>query len=202
MEVNYTPAKADNSKLKRSHNRLAPLLDAAAKLFSIKGYKETTMRDIGAEILMQPGSVYYHFKSKQELLLAVYEEAVKRINSRTKSAIVSRDEPWQKLESAVIAHVEAILDQSNYARVLVSVLPDKAPELRSELTAMRDEYEQIFIDVIDELPLQKDVNRKLMRLMLMGAMNSTQSWFRKGEETPADIGRELVRYLRYSIEAQ
>ncbi|MEQ8835713.1 TetR/AcrR family transcriptional regulator [Haliea sp.] len=194
-------AKPDTTKLKRSHNRFLPLLDAAAKLFSSKGYKETTMRDIGAEIVMQPGSVYYHFKSKQELLVAVYEEAVKRIKSRTKSAIASQDEPWQRLESAVVAHVEAILDQTDYARVLVSVLPNKAPELRFELAAMRDEYEQIFIDLIDELPLKKDVNRKLMRLMLMGAMNSTQTWFREGEEKPAAIGRELVRYLRYSIEA-
>ena len=56
-----------SGKAGRSHNRLQAVLDAGAKLFATKGYKATTMRDIASEAGMLPGSLYYHFESKQDL---------------------------------------------------------------------------------------------------------------------------------------
>ena len=61
-----------SGKAGRSHNRLQAVLDAGAKLFATKGYKATTMRDIASEAGMLPGSLYYHFESKQDLLLEIY----------------------------------------------------------------------------------------------------------------------------------
>jgi len=188
-----------SSKARRSHSRIQPLLNGAAKLFAIKGYKETTMRDIAAEVGMLPGSMYYHFKSKQELLLAVYAQAVIGIKTRLESAIALEHDPWKKLEIAVITHVETILDQNDFARIMIGVTPDKAPEIQQELTAMRDSYEQIFIDIIEDIPLKKDLNKTLFRLMLLGALNSTQIWFHKGAFKPVDIGREFIRYLKGSV---
>ena len=188
-----------SAKTRRSHSRVQPLLNGAAKLFAAKGYKETTMRDIAAEVGMLPGSMYYHFKSKQELLLAVYEQAVIGIKNRLESAIAAEQDPWEKLEIAVITHVETILDQNDFARIMIGVTPDKAPEIQQELTAMRDSYEQIFIDIIEDIPLKKDLNKTLFRLMLLGALNSTQIWFHKGAFKPVDIGREFIRYLKGSV---
>jgi len=157
------------------------------------------MRDIAAEVGMLPGSMYYHFKSKQELLLAVYEQAVIGIKTRLENAVAAEQDPWERLEIAVITHVETILDQNDFARIMIGVTPDKAPEIQQELTAMRDSYEQIFIDIIEDIPLKKDLNKTLFRLMLLGALNSTQIWFHKGAFKPVDIGREFIRYLKGSV---
>jgi AcrR family transcriptional regulator len=48
----------------------------AASLFAQRGYAATSMRDIALGVKMLPGSVYYHFASKEELLVAVYEAGV------------------------------------------------------------------------------------------------------------------------------
>lgn len=189
------------TKARRSHNRIQPLLEAAAKLFATKGYKETTMRDIASEIDMLPGSVYYHFSSKQELLLAVYEQAVSGIKKRLETAIASKEDPWQKLELAVVNHVETVLDQNDFARVMIGVLPDKAPEIHQELTAMRDGYERLFIEIVDELPLNKGVDKGLLRLMLLGALNATQSWYKEDKIKPSEIAQHFVRYLKDPVSA-
>ncbi len=188
-----------SSKTRRSHSRIQSLLNGAAKLFATKGYKETTMRDIATEVGMLPGSMYYHFNSKQDLLLAVYSQAVIGIKTRLESAIALEDDPWKKLEIAIITHVETILDQNDFARIMIGVIPEKAPEIQQELTVMRDSYEQIFIDIIDDIPLKKGLNKTLFRLMLLGALNSTQIWFHKGAFKPVDIGREFIRYLEASV---
>ena len=64
-----TALKSETPKT-RANNRIDVLLDASARQFAEAGYKATTTRDIAKQVNMQPGSVYYHFKSKGDLLLA------------------------------------------------------------------------------------------------------------------------------------
>ncbi len=44
------------------------ILDVSLTLFSSKGYKATTMRDIAAEVGVRQGAIYNHFKGKEEIL--------------------------------------------------------------------------------------------------------------------------------------
>ena len=186
----------DQSRPRRSHNRIQPLLDAAARLFAGKGYRETTMRDIGAEVGMQAGSVYYHFKSKEELLLAVYAIAVEGIEARVLAALEGVEDPWKRLEVAVVTHLETILDRDDYSSVMIGVTPDKADEIVADLVALRDRYESHFVEIIEDLPLAKGTDRRLLRLMLLGALNSTRNWYREGDSSASAIGRSFVRFLR------
>ncbi|MEM1110964.1 MAG: TetR/AcrR family transcriptional regulator [Pseudomonadota bacterium] len=184
------------TKASRAHNRLKAVLDAGAMLFATKGYKATTMRDIASAAGMLPGSLYYHFASKQDLLLAVYQQAVDEIRTRTEAAAAAEAEPWSRLEAAVVSHVETILDESNYAKVMIGVVPLDAPDIADELTALRDGYERSFKTLIAALPLDSKTDKKLLRLTLIGAINASQLWYRPGRYSPARIGREVVRMLR------
>ena len=186
-----------STKRQRSHNRVQPLLDSAARLFAERGYRETTIRDIAAAIDMLPGSVYYHFASKQELLLAVYAVGVTNITQRVEAAAAAcaNAGPWARLEAAVIAHLETILDQSDYARVMIGVTPDKVPDIAAELRDLRDQYEISFAAFVDALPVARNVDRKMLRLMLLGAINSSQIWYRVGQQTPKEIGKSFIANL-------
>lgn len=52
------------------------LLDAAAKLIAKRGYRGTTVDDVVAGSGLSKGTFYWHFKSKEDLLLAVLEERI------------------------------------------------------------------------------------------------------------------------------
>src|SRR5690606_41292834 len=52
------------------------LLQAAARLFRRKGYERTTVRDLATAVGIQSGSIFHHFKSKEEILRSVMEETV------------------------------------------------------------------------------------------------------------------------------
>lgn len=182
---------------RKRNSRLDLLLDAAASHFAAKGYRETTIREISNSIGMLPGSVYYHFPSKHELLLAVYEEGVRRMLERVQDASGgASDDPWQRVEATLVAHLDAILDQSDYARVLISVRPDQVPEVSKELRALRDRYEAHLRAQIEALPLPRGTDRHLLRLMLIGAANWAQTWYRPGGQSPSEIARAFVDFLR------
>jgi len=189
------------AKQQKRNSRLDQLLDAAASHFAAKGYRETTIREISGDVGMLPGSVYYHFPSKHELLLAVYEQGVGRMLQRIEKAPgIDSNDPWKRVEATLVAHLDAILDQSDYARVLISVRPDQVPEVADDLKALRDRYEARFASHIDALTLPPDVDQRLMRLMLIGAANWSQIWYRPNGQSPAEIGKAFVDLLRKPLD--
>ena len=180
----------------RSDNRGAEVLGAAARLFREKGYAFTSMRDIAAGAGMLAGSLYYHFASKEELLVAVYAEGVGRISAAVEAAFDASADPWQQLEQVCAAHLAALLETSDYAQVVIRVRPDDAPEVADELIGLRDAYEKVFSRAIAALPLDGRADRRALKLMLLGALNWSQTWYRPGRDSPRALARRFVRLLR------
>ena len=181
---------------KRQPNRWPALLDAAATQFAERGYHATSMRDLAAATAMTPGAIYFHVASKQALLLAVYEEGVQRILDRVEAAVAAEREPWARLEKAVAAHLECILDASAYARVVIRILPSDAPDISAQLTELRDRYEARFRRYFSAISLPRERDPGLARLALLGAMNWTPVWYRDGRRSVPAIARELLAPLR------
>ena len=190
----------------RAHNRQPQLLQAAARVFRQKGYAITTMRDIAAATGMTAGSIYYHYPSKGDLLLAVYAEGVRRVSAAVQSALKPGGTPWEKLERAIAAHLLMMVgqapDDAPFAGVFVQVLPhDFPPEHHSALIALRNGYEATFRSLIDTLPLKRGTDRRLLRLQLIGALNHVPQWYRPdGPRTPQTIARVMTRHLQVGLE--
>jgi len=180
----------------RADSRLPQLLDQAARLFRAQGFQGTSVRDIVRAVDMLPGSLYYHFATKEDLLAAVYAEGVRRISARVRAAIASQREPWRRLESACVAHLEAILQDDDYAQVVIRVRPSDVPAADRRLIALRDEYEALLAKLVQDLPLPRGVDRRTLRLMLLGALNWSQTWYRPGRDSPQTIARRFVLLLQ------
>ena len=180
----------------RVDNRLPLLLDEAARLFRAQGFHGTSIRDIVRAVDMLPGSLYYHFAGKEDLLAEVYAEGVRRISERVSAAVAAKTDPWARLEAACIAHLESLLEESDYAQVVIRVRPEDVPAAAAHLVALRDGYERLFVELIAALPLARGVDRSSLRLMLLGALNWSQNWYRPGRDEPAAIARHFVGLLR------
>ena len=80
------------------------LVTAAADLFHRRGLSSTSLADVAHRAAVQPGNVYYHFRSKKDLVAAVAQEWTARID--TILAALDRDpDPWQRL-AAYIARAD------------------------------------------------------------------------------------------------
>ena len=155
------------------------------------------MRDIAKAVDMLPGSIYYHFPSKDDLLLAIYETGVEQITTTFEVAVDPLQDPWKRLEAGIAALVRAVTEESAYTRVIFKVMPDEVPKYTAELVAFRDTFEDKFRDLLDSLPLQTWVDKHLLRLMILGAGNHAQLWFSPDGEYSADeIGRQFCRFVK------
>ncbi|HKV55174.1 MAG TPA: TetR/AcrR family transcriptional regulator [Candidatus Binataceae bacterium] len=181
----------------RPDNRRILLLDAAAKLFSERGFHATSMRDIAKLVDMLSGSIYYHFNSKQQMLLAVYAEGARRIGEAVDAAISGASDPWMRLEAASAAHLNALtVTHRDYAQVMIRTLPQEADGIGIQLRDIRREYEAKFRRLIDALPLPPEVDRHYLRLMLIGALNWSHLWYRPGGDRPELVAKRFIDTLR------
>jgi TetR/AcrR family transcriptional regulator, cholesterol catabolism regulator len=177
------------------------VLDAAARLFRTRGFDGTSMRDIAQAVGMQPGSLYCHFETKEALLVAVYVKGVRQISDAVQSVVDRHQDPWGRLEAACVAHLEAILHDDDYAQVVVRVRPADVPMADRSLIELRNQYEALFAGLIGDLPLSRNTDRRVLRLMLIGALNWSQVWYRPGGRlNPRAIARKFIALLRQGQE--
>lgn len=86
----------------RAEARRLNVLAAASDLFATKGFEATSMRDIVAAVGLMSGSLCYHFASKEDLYVAVQDASVSKIYDSVRTAIDRPNEPWQRLEAALL----------------------------------------------------------------------------------------------------
>ncbi len=91
------------------------------------------------------------------------------------------------------------IDVVNFTTFL-SVVQSSISFHRTRVTRLRDDYEGIFIRLLEDLKLPRGVDLHSLRLMLLGAMNWSFTWYRPGAETPRRIARKFVKYLRISLQ--
>lgn len=198
--MNESSSANSASRAPRQDNRRQQLLDVAARLFRERGFHVTSMRDIAHEVGMLSGSIYYHFSSKEELLLAVYEEGLRHIAEQVDAAVAGRNTPWERLEAGCTAHLEALLELSDYTQVMIRVLPPEGGKVAERLLELRDQYEARFRELIDALALPEDADRRYLRLLLMGGLNWSHVWYHPGGDTPAIIAHRMIDLLRQRLD--
>jgi AcrR family transcriptional regulator len=182
--------------LRRGPDRRLKIIAAASELFARKGFEGTSIREIAAASGVLSGSLYYHFPSKEDLLFTVHQESLTAMRREVEAALADVTEPWARLEEAIVAHCRILLGGSVTRAILT---PPRYYNLQGirKLVRQRDEYEQIFTRLIDELPLKPDCDRHAFRLSMLGAMNWTVFWFNAGGRlTVDDVGRQIALMVR------
>ncbi len=189
--------KAQTSQ--ESHGR-ERILEAAARLFGELGYEKTSIRRISSESGMKAGSIYYFFKSKEEILLEVYARGFDLMSDIVSRSIDRVSDPWERLYQACNAHLEGIFEHRTFIEVTVRELPDRhAESTRTKMKKLRQRYEKIFIEIIEEIPLRSGVDRSYFRLTLLGSMAWTLVWYDpKGEYSPQETARKMVDLFRHA----
>lgn len=79
------------------------ILASALSLFARKGYDHTTFNDIAARLKMTKGAVYWHFKSKEKLLVSLVEEMLRRFESQIAALLPEGETSFEHLSFPDVA---------------------------------------------------------------------------------------------------
>ena len=174
------------------------ILEAAARIFSEKGFHATSMQDIADAVNLQKASLYHHFSSKQEILADILDRALDLINSRLELVLSQSLSPDEKLRQAMVSYLETIADNQNLSAVLLLVLWSLDPDLYELHASRREKFERLWRDLIIEGKQQgvfTDVDPSLTGRAILGVMNWTVTWYRSDGARSAQEIAELFADL-------
>ncbi|GAA3095803.1 TetR/AcrR family transcriptional regulator [Streptomyces echinatus] len=69
----------DGTKQQRRGNTRQRIQDVALELFAEQGYEKTSLREIAARLDVTKAALYYHFKTKEEIIVSLFEDLTKPI---------------------------------------------------------------------------------------------------------------------------
>lgn len=179
-------------------DRELQILNIAARLFEDRGYERASLKQMADEAKIETASLYYYFRSKEELYVRVMGRGLKVLGEKVGAAIASVDEPWEKLEQAAIAHSECMLSRDEVQVVFHPRFPlEMSEENTEQLKRQRREFELMIKDVVDQLDLKPTIDRKLFLYNFLSSMNYSGLWYKvDGPLTPAEIAIRSVAILR------
>lgn len=179
------------------------LLQASAHLFSSKGFERTTVRDLAAAVGIQSGSIFHHFRSKDDILRAVMEETIHRNTALMRAAIEGVDDPEKRLLALIRCELHSIMGGTGEAMsVLVYEWRSLSVEGQQLILGLRDIYEGVWLEVLQqsyEMGLVT-VEPFVLRRLLTGALSWTITWFNpRGQMSLDDLAAQALEMLTSSV---
>lgn len=171
----------DGGQLTDPESARGKLLQMAAHLFRSKGYERTTVRDLASAIGIQSGSIFHHFKSKDEILRAVMEETIIYNTALMRADLAEAKGTRERLLALIRCELQSIMGGTGEAMaVLVYEWRSLSPASQDQVLALRDTYEQIWLQVLEQAREAGYFKGDpfIQRRFLTGALSWTTTWFR------------------------
>ncbi|MER5446690.1 helix-turn-helix domain-containing protein [Streptomyces sp. NPDC002766] len=96
----------DGTKRQRRGNTRQRIQDVALELFAEQGYEKTSLREIAESLDVTKAALYYHFKTKEEILVSIFEDLSQPIEELIE---------WGKLQPHTLETKQEIIRRYNEA---------------------------------------------------------------------------------------
>ncbi|WP_426142010.1 TetR/AcrR family transcriptional regulator [Pseudomonas sp. DWP3-1-2] len=175
------------------------LLQVSAHLFRNKGYERTTVRDLASAVGIQSGSIFHHFKSKDEILRSVMEQAIVYNTALMRAALAEAGSVHERVRALIRCELQSIMGDGGEAMaVLVYEWRSLSQQGQAQVKALRNTYEDLWLQVLGEAKEAGHIKGDVFitRRFLTGALSWTTSWFRpQGSMTLNQLADEALTLI-------
>jgi AcrR family transcriptional regulator len=167
------------------------LLSTAAKLFWEKGFAGTSTRELSERLGIQKASLYYHIRSKEDLLYQISIQSLDNIQQAVMEASANA-KPGETLRDMIRAHMQAALTDRDMQATMLTEMRTLSEERRSDVRAKRDMYERTLHETIRAEQsagrLRADLDSQYLTLSLLNLLNWTIFWYKpEGEKSIVEL---------------
>jgi AcrR family transcriptional regulator len=154
--------------------RDAKILDVAADLFRKRGFAAVGVDEIGKAAGVTGPAIYRHFKGKDEILGALFDEGMDEIVRVTAGSF---EDPWEELRHAATQHALHVLHNQRLAGIWLHEGRSLTDEHRRRYFRRARKYVERWSDVIERcLPDATDDVILTAVYSTIGALNSVDGW--------------------------
>lgn len=194
----------DASSDTKAQRTRARILDAAARVLSIKGYAGTRLTDVAHEADLQAPAIYYYFKSRDDLIEEVMFCGISDMRRHLTSVLDALPDGMNSMDrilTAVEAHLQHELELSDYARATIRNSGQIPENLKTRQKKEEAAYTRIWRGLVkaaaDDGEIRADLDPLLAQALVLGALNWAAEWWdprRNSVETMVHNAQVFVRH--------
>jgi AcrR family transcriptional regulator len=174
------PARlSGETKADRTRKRI---LAAAARELVAHGYAGASLRSVAEGAGLKLGSLYFHFETKEDLMLEVLRDAFALACSRVQAAIDALGpdaSAGARVAAAIGAHIQTVHSDIDPAIAVMRASTTLPEQLQTSFAALARRYARLWDELLRSAQATGAVNPALeiplLRHLLISAMNGTQS---------------------------
>jgi AcrR family transcriptional regulator len=194
-------SKGDNSR--KLDTTRQQIINAAIDLFYENGFEKASLRDIASKVGITQAAIYYHFRSKEEILHTIIETSSNELFFNLKSCFSGNRDPLEKLRDAIFQHIISIKTNRKGAKIIIE---DKR-FLGGELNKLVKEKEKTVFNLYKNhlQELQRDLKIKDCDLTtaafgILGMINWLYHWYRPDKSLSIEqLAEEITHILFYGL---
>lgn len=189
---------AKSAKSTAGRGRRTEILRKAALVFLRHGYEATSMNLVAREASVTKPGLYYHFKSKQELLFSILSHAMDVLEKASLEVTLSTSDNEERLRRLLYHHALMISTEKEGAFTLLVIdeTDALAEEDRRLITQRKRAYFDLLRATVQQLDKEgklRDTNLTAATFSLLGMVMWISKWFRPaGPLSPAEVAREVT----------
>lgn len=123
------------------------IFDAAIEVFSEKGYRGATMDDIALQAGLAKGTLYYNFKSKEEIFNYVVEEGLSILKNEIEEVRKSKEDVRERIRAILEVQINFVLRYTSFFEVVISQIWGKDERQETLRTKVNDYIGEIKKDL-------------------------------------------------------
>jgi AcrR family transcriptional regulator len=183
-------------------NRLNQIYYVAAKIFCDKGYDATSMSDIADAVGITKAGIYHYVKSKQDLLFAIMNFGMDRLEIQVITPARAVIDAEQRLRAILRNHALLIIEGSRpegYSplTVLNDEMAGLTPAHRRKVQLRKRAYLNLLRDTLRQLKDEgklKDVDATVAAFSLFGMLLWLSRWYKPdGRLTGDEVANEIEK---------
>ena len=184
----------------RAGGKRERILDAAVRVFAEKGFYGAKVSEIAREAGVADGTIYLYFKSKDDLLISLFEDRMAQINTALREKLGLEATALGKLRRFIEMHLELVETRRELVEVLTVELRQSSKFMREYKNPKFGEFLKILASVIDEGQrsgeLREGVSPTLAARAIFGALDelTLARALGRGERIPTAAVVELLTY--------
>jgi AcrR family transcriptional regulator len=189
----------------RTGERRAQIIHAALSCFIELGYAKTTMVHIRGRSEASTGSIYHHFKSKEQLAAAVYLEGIRNYQNGLLQVLEQEKRAREGIFAMVRYHLKWVTDNQDWARFLIQMRHAEFMKGTEEtFRTLNQRFAQGICGWVIEQVTKKKIKRFQRDVFISLLLGPCQEYVRQwlgghGVTDPSVAGEEIARALWQAV---
>lgn len=178
------------------------LIDEAIRLFASKGYRGTTIRDIARATGMTVSNTYYHFGSKQGLMLAVIDRLSTELQTEMEDVFQKYSDPLKRFKELVRTHLDRVVRDRHSASLFFLQEEDLIPDnnlMKEVQTSFLSIYQRALADLRTAGYLRSK-NVTILAFHIVALVQWHFHWYKPEGKLPLeDVKKETLEFILKGI---